>query len=56
MDILDISRYEALAKEGAHMNNPTKLICQDIAGWCGDDMVDEFYPDSMMEDAKKDEL
>merc|ERR1712050_337165 len=53
---LEEKLYEALAKEGAHLNNPTKLICGDIAEWCGDDMVDEFYSDSMMVDAKKDEL
>jgi len=45
--------YEALSKEGAYLDGPTKKICQEIAGWCGDDMVDELYPDTML---RKDEL
>lgn len=52
---LEESLYKALAVEGAYLENPTMKICQEVAGWCGDDMTDEMYPDSMMADGK-DEL
>jgi len=45
--------YKHLGVEGAYLENPTMKICKEIAGWCGEDMTDEMYPDSLMTDGKQ---
>merc|ERR1711964_91964 len=42
-DIYDVF----LGKHGSEaLDNPTKKLCQELAGWCTDDMSSELYPDS----------